>query len=92
MGNEPYYIDNLTERFSKKIISKEEQEFNQVILYGKDISTNEVISEAKQYPFGSEKRVVIVKEAQHLKNIETLDSYLDNPQISTVLVLSLIHI
>ena len=88
MGNEPYYIDNLTERFSKDIISKEEQEFNQVILYGKDVSTEVVIAEAKQYPFGSEKRVVIVKEAQHLKNIEILDSYLDNPQISTVLVIA----
>tara|TARA_B100001758_G_C18393184_1_gene604219 strand:+ start:616 stop:1617 length:1002 start_codon:yes stop_codon:yes gene_type:complete len=88
MGNEPYYIDSLTDIFSQKIISKEEQEFNQVILYGKDISTNEVISEAKQYPFGSEKRVVIVKEAQHLKNIEILDSYLDNPQTSTVLVIA----
>ena len=88
MGDEPYYIDKLSDEFSKKLLTAEEQEFNQVTLYGKDITTEQIISEAKQFPFGSEKRVVIVKEGQHLKNIEILDSYLDNPQHSTVLVIS----
>ena len=88
MGDEPYYIDKLSDEFSKNLLTAEEQEFNQVILYGKDITTEQIISEAKQFPFGSEKRVVIVKEGQHLKNIEVLDSYLDNPQPSTVVVIS----
>lgn len=88
MGDEPYYIDKLSDEFSKKLLNSEEQEFNQVTLYGKDITTEQIISESKQFPFGAEKRVVIIKEAQHLKNIEVLDSYLDNPQPSTVLVIS----
>lgn len=88
MGNEYYYIDKISDEFSKKILTSEEREFNQVILYGKDITVEQIISEAKQFPFGSEKRVVIVKEAQNLKNIEILDAYLDNPQPSTVVVIS----
>ena len=87
MGDEPYYIDKVADSFSKNILSAEEQEFNQVVLYGKDVETAQVISEAKQFPFGANKRVVIIKEAQHLTNIEILDSYLDNPQPSTVLVI-----
>jgi len=88
MGDEPYYIDKLTDKFSKEILTNEEREFNQVTLYGKDITTEQIIAEAKQYPFGAEKRIVVVKEAQHLKNIEILDSYLDNPQSSTILIVA----
>ncbi len=87
MGDEPYYIDKLADAFSKDILSAEEQEFNQVVLYGKDIETTQIITEAKQFPFGAEKRVVIIKEAQHLTDIEILDSYLDTVQPSTILVI-----
>jgi DNA polymerase-3 subunit delta len=87
MGDEPYYIDKLANAFAKNVLSVEEQEFNQVILYGKDIETAQAIAEAKQFPFGAEKRVVIIKEAQHLKDIEVLDAYLDNVQPSTLLVI-----
>ncbi len=88
MGEEPYYIDKLSDKFSNNLLSDEQKEFNQVTLYAKDITTEQIITESKQFPFGSEKRVVIVKEAQQLKDIELLDSYLDNPQPSTVLVIS----
>ena len=88
MGDEPYYIDKLSDEFAKNLLSTEQQEFNQVTLYAKDITIEQVIAESKQIPFGSEKRLVIVKEAQQLKNIEILDSYLDNPQPSTVLVIA----
>ena len=87
MGDEPYYIDKLANAFTKNVLSDEEQEFNQVILYGKDIETAQAIAEAKQFPFGAEKRVVIIREAQHLKDIEVLDAYLDNVQPSTLLVI-----
>ena len=87
MGDEPYYIDKLANAFAKNVLSVEEQEFNQVILYGKDIETAQAIAEAKQFPFGAEKRVVIIKEAQHLKDIEVLDAYLDYVQPSTLLVI-----
>ena len=53
MGDEPYYIDKLADFFSKNVLSAEEQEFNQVVLYGKDIETAQIIAEAKQFPFGS---------------------------------------
>ena len=88
MGDEPYYIDKLLDEFTKNVLSKEEQEFNQVILYGKDTTTEQVIAESKQFPIGSEKRVIIVKEGQQLKNIEKLESYLENPQKSTILVIA----
>ena len=88
MGDEPYYIDKLCNEFTKNTLSTEQQELNLVTLYGKDITTEQIISESKQYPFGSEKRVVIIKEGQQLKNIEILDSYIENPQLSTVLVIS----
>ena len=87
MGDEPYYIDKVADAFSKNVLSAEEQEFNQVVLYGKDIETAQIIAEAKQFPFGAEKRVVIIKEAQHLTDIEILDSYLDTVQPSTILVI-----
>jgi len=86
-GDESYYIDKLCSEFANNILNSEQKEFNQVILYAKDISTDQIIAEAKQFPFGAEKRVVIIKEAQHLKNIEILYSYLENPQINTVLII-----
>ena len=88
MGDEPYYIEKLCEEFAKNLLTNKQKEFNQVTLYGKEITTEQIISEAKQFPFGSEKRLVIIKEAQNLKNIEQLDSYFNNPQPSTVLVIA----
>ena len=92
-GTESYYIDKISDYISKNILNEEEKAFNQAVLYGKETNAKEIISEAKQYPFGSLNRVVIVKEAQHIRNIENLDKYLDNPLSSNILViLSLIHI
>ena len=89
MGDEPYYIDKLSNKFAKEILNSEEKEFNQITLYGKDVTTaEEIISESKQFPFGAEKRIVIVKEGQQLKNIEKLDSYFEHPQRNTILVIS----
>ncbi len=88
MGDEQYYIDKLTDEFCINLLTTEQQEFNLVTLYGKDTTTEQVIAEAKQFPFGSEKRVVIIKEGQQLKHIELLNSYLENPQPSTVLVIA----
>ena len=87
MGEENYYIDLLANHFSNDILNEQEKEFNQITLYGNDITTEQIISECKQYPIGTNKRLVIIKEAQNLKKIEILDSYIDNPQKSTVLVI-----
>ena len=88
MGDEPYYIDKICDEFSRNLLTDEQKEFNQVTLYGKEITTEQIIAEAKQFPFGAEKRLVIIKEGQQLKNIELLESYLNNPQASTVLVIA----
>ena len=87
-GNEHYYIDKLVNEFSNNILNNDEKTLNQVILYGKETTIEEIILEARQFPFGSEKRIVIVKEAQNIKNIELLDKYLENPQITTLLILA----
>ncbi len=88
MGDEPYYIDKITDFIESNILTEEEKGFNQVVLYGRDVSIDDIISNAKRYPMMAEKQVVIVKEAQDLsRTIEDLVSYVENPQPSTVLVI-----
>lgn len=88
MGDEPYYIDKITDFIESNILTEEEKGFNQVVLYGRDVSIDDIISNAKRYPMMAERQVVIVKEAQDLsRNIEDLVSYVENPQPSTVLVI-----
>ncbi|MGW9686387.1 DNA polymerase III subunit delta [Flagellimonas sp. 2504JD1-5] len=88
MGEEPYYIDKISQYIADNVLSEEEKGFNQMVLYGKDISVDEVISNSKRFPMMAEHQVVIVKEAQHLSRaIEQLVSYVENPQPSTVLVI-----
>lgn len=87
MGEEPYYIDKLTEFIDDNVLSEEEKGFNQMTIYGKDSSIEEIISNAKRFPMMAERQVVIVKEAQELsRTIDKLESYIENPQPTTVLV------
>lgn len=87
-GEEPYYIDKISEFIEKNVLTEEERGFNQVVLYGKDVSVEDIVGNAKRYPMMSERQVVIIKEAQHLsKSIENLTAYAVNPQPSTVLVI-----
>jgi DNA polymerase-3 subunit delta len=89
MGEEPYYIDKISEYIEKNILSEEEKGFNQMVLYARDITTEEIIDNAKRYPMMSDRQVVIIKEAQDLsRTIEKLSSYAENPQPSTVLVVN----
>jgi len=87
MGEEPFYIDKISDYIAENVLESQEKEFNQSVLYGKEVDIAQIIAEAKQFPFGSTYRVVIVKEAQNIKNIEDLESYLNNPQPSTLLVI-----
>lgn len=88
MGEEPYYIDKIAEYIEDNVLSEEEKGFNQVVLYGKDVTIEDIVSNAKRYPMMAEKQVVIVKEAQHLsRTIENLTSYAEQVQASTVLVI-----
>ena len=63
-GEEPFFIDRLCKMFEEGILEPEERDFNQVVLYGKDTSVDMVLANAKQFPFGSPYRVVILKEAK----------------------------
>lgn len=87
MGEEPYYIDKLTEFIEDNVLQEHEKDFNQTVLYGRDVSIEDVISNAKRFPMMAEHQVVIVKEAQELaRTIDKLESYAENPQPTTVLV------
>lgn len=87
MGEEPYYIDRITEYLENSLLSEDEKGFNQIVLYGRDTSIDEVVANAKRFPMMAERQVVIVKEAQDLaKTIDKLEAYAQNPQPTTVLV------
>ncbi|WP_166965119.1 DNA polymerase III subunit delta [Yeosuana marina] len=89
MGEEPYYIDRISDFIENTVLSEDEKGFNQVVLYGRDITIDDIVENAKRYPMMSERQVVIVKEAQDLsRTIEKLVAYAENPQLSTVLVLN----
>ena len=88
MGEEPYYIDGISDYIEDHLLSEEEKGFNQMVLYGRDITIEDIVSNAKRYPMMAERQVVIVKEAQELsRTIENLVSYVENPQPTTVLVI-----
>lgn len=88
MGEEPYYIDRISKYIAENVLTEEEKGFNQMVLYGKETSVDEVVSNAKRFPMMAQYQVVIVKEAQHLsRTIENFVSYAENPQPTTILVL-----
>ena len=87
MGEESYYIDKISEYIAQTVLTDEEKEFNLTVVYGSDTDVATVINAAKRYPMMAERQVVIVKEAQQLKNIEELVYYVQKPLQSTVLVL-----
>ncbi|MEM6865952.1 MAG: DNA polymerase III subunit delta [Bacteroidota bacterium] len=87
MGDEPYYIDKISKYISETLLTEDEKGFNQMVLYGRDTSIEEIVSSAKRFPMMADRQVVLVKEAQHLsRTIENLVKYAENPQPSTVLV------
>jgi len=87
MGEEAYYIDVISDFIESYVLAEEEKGFNQMVFYGKDVSIQDIVSNAKRYPMMAERQVIIVKEAQNLiKTIEQLVDYAKNPQPTTVLV------
>ncbi|HLT32480.1 MAG TPA: DNA polymerase III subunit delta, partial [Aquaticitalea sp.] len=89
MGEEPYYIDQISTYIEKNVLSEEEKGFNQMVLYGRDVSVEDIISNAKRYPMMADYQVVIVKEAQDLsRSIEKLVDYVKQPQPTTILVIN----
>ncbi len=87
MGEEPYYIDKLSDYIEDNVLTDDEKGFNQTVLYGRDVTIEDVVSAAKRYPMMAEKQVIIVKEAQDLsRTIEQIEKYAENPMQTTVLV------
>jgi DNA polymerase-3 subunit delta len=100
-GDEPFYIDAIADLIEENALQDFEKEFNQSILYGKDVDISKVLNEAKRYPMMADKQVVIVREAQDIKDLDKiiittqgktkleynlLEEYLKNPQSTTILV------
>ena len=92
IGNQPYLINLICKKLEEKLIEKNNREFDLRLLYGKETSINEILETVKSYPMFGEKQLVIVREAQHLKNdIELLIPYFKNYLKQTVLVLCFVN-
>jgi DNA polymerase-3 subunit delta len=87
MGEEAYYIDKISDYIEHHVLDEAEKSFNQTVVYGNESDVSSIIDSAKRYPMMSNYQVVMIKEAQNLKKIEALESYVDNPLDSTILVL-----
>ena len=89
MGEEAYYIDKISNFIETTVLAEEERGFNQMVLYGRDVTIEDIVGNAKRYPMMAEYQVVIVKEAQDLsRTIEKLVKYAENPQPTTILVVN----
>jgi DNA polymerase-3 subunit delta len=89
MGEEPYYPDLVCQAIIDNCLEEWEQDFNQTICYGSDVDAESVITAARRFPMMAERQLVVVKEAQLMKDIEQLSLYCANPLDSTVLVVLL---
>ena len=87
-GEEEFYIDQLVDYAEHKILSESEKAFNQAVFYGKDANWAEVVNACSRYPMFAEKQMVLLKEAQHMKDIDKLEGYISNPLKSTILIIS----
>jgi DNA polymerase III subunit delta len=86
MGEEPFFIDLITDHLAEHVLTAEERSFNQLVLYGRDTDMKTIVSSARRYPMMASRQVIIVREAQQLKNLEGLESYMGALMPSTVLV------
>lgn len=88
MGDEPFFIDQISDFLEDNVMEEADRDFNQLILYAndKEVDAAQVVAAAREYPFGVSHKLVIVKEAKNLKNIELLKEYAENPSPTTILV------
>jgi DNA polymerase-3 subunit delta len=87
MGEESYYIDKISDYIANHALQPEERDFNQTILFGSDVTAAQIADAARRYPMMAERQVVIVKEAQNLKQTDQLEKYFKQPSPQTVLVM-----
>ena len=87
MGEESYYIDKVCEAIIDNALKEEEKDFNLTVLYGSETKAQRVMDEARRFPVMAERQVVVVREAQALKDLEQLEKYMDKPVPTTILVI-----
>ncbi|MFC0776205.1 DNA polymerase III subunit delta [Terrimonas alba] len=87
-GDEEYFIDKIVDYAEHHILKESEASFNLTVFYGRDTSWADVVNACRRYPMFAEKQVVLLKEAQHMRDIEKLEPYIENPLLSTVFVVS----
>src|SRR5687768_9601361 len=87
-GEEEYFINKVMDYAEKRILQENEAGFNLSIFYGKDTEWPDILNACRRYPMFAERQVVLLKEAQHMRNLDKLESYIENPLASTVFVVS----
>ncbi|WP_207493349.1 DNA polymerase III subunit delta [Aridibaculum aurantiacum] len=87
-GDEPYYIDQLVHYAEHNILSESEAGFNLTVFYGRDADWAAIVNACRRYPMFAERQVVLLKEAQHMKDLEKLEGYVSNPLSSTILIIA----
>lgn len=87
-GEEEFFIDQVMDYAEHHILPESEASFNRTVFYGKDANWAEVVTACRRYPMFAERQVVLLKEAQHMRDVEKLEMYIDNPLASTVFVVS----
>lgn len=88
MGEEPFFMEQITDLLLKEVLQESERDFNQIILYGADVDAAMIINASRRFPMMSEYQLVVVKEAQLVRDIEVLTHYVKNPLASTILVIN----
>ncbi|MBS1621093.1 MAG: DNA polymerase III subunit delta [Bacteroidetes bacterium] len=87
-GEEDYFIDQVMDYAEHHILSEAESGFNLTVFYGKDANWADIINSCRRYPMFAERQVVLLKEAQQMRDVEKLEPYIENPLLSTVFVVS----
>jgi len=85
-GEEGFYIDLLIHYAEHNILTEQEASFNLTVFYGKDAAWNEIMNACRKYPMFADKQIVILKEAQQMRDIEKLEPYIEQPLSSTIFV------
>jgi len=88
MGEEPYFIDTISDLIEDTVLEEQYQDFNKIVVYGRDVDARAIINQAKSYPMTGNYQVLIVKEAQDVKDIDAIEPYVLHPLESTILVLN----
>lgn len=87
-GEENYYIDKAVDYAEHHILNEADAAFNLTVFYGRDTNWADIINTCRRYPMFAERQVVVLKEAQHMRDIEKLEAYIDRPLVSSVLVVA----